>query len=177
MLRPSQRQRHVGGSERPFKIFGPQPAPHEEYKTAIIDFLLRGSSAGRSKVQTVSGGNKDWPFPVPAGADLRVTEIWIPQLLYFAVEAVRQGRKCKSRTILFPPNPGSLLLEGVKRTGVGPRVVFHTQLGHQQKRLCGIAKANPSKALPHNLRKLFARILYSIGRKSPNWPISASTAG
>lgn len=30
------------------------------------------------------------------------------------------------------------------------------------KRLCGVAKVNPSKVFLHNLRKLFARAFYSI---------------
>ena len=104
------------------------------------------------------------------------TGIRISELSYFTVEAVRQGEvvvycKSKTRTILLPKKLRSLLLAYAKQVGICTGVIFRTRMGHpldrsniwsEMKRLCGVAKVNPSKVFPHNLRKLFARTFYSI---------------
>lgn len=106
------------------------------------------------------------------------TGIRISELSYFTVEAVRQGEvvvycKSKTRTILLPKKLRSLLLAYAKQVGICTGVIFRTRMGHpldrsniwsEMKRLCGVAKVNPSKVFPHNLRKLFARTFYSIER-------------
>lgn len=106
------------------------------------------------------------------------TGIRISELSHFTVEAVRQGEvvvycKSKTRTILLPKKLRSLLLAYAKQVGICTGVIFRTRMGHpldrsniwsEMKRLCGVAKVNPSKVFPHNLRKLFARTFYSIER-------------
>lgn len=104
------------------------------------------------------------------------TGIRISELSHFTVEAVRQGEvvvycKSKTRTILLPKKLRSLLLAYAKQVGICTGVIFRTRMGNpldrsniwsEMKRLCGVAKVNPSKVFPHNLRKLFARAFYSI---------------
>ena len=104
------------------------------------------------------------------------TGIRISELSHFTVEAVRQGEvvvycKSKTRTILLPKKLRSLLLAYAKQVGICTGVIFRTHMGHpldrsniwsEMKRLCGVAKVNPSKVFLHNLRKLFARAFYSI---------------
>ena len=106
------------------------------------------------------------------------TGIRISELSHFTVEAVRQGEvvvycKSKTRTILLPKKLRSLLLAYAKQVSICTGVIFRTRMGHpldrsniwsEMKRLCGVAKVNPSKVFPHNLRKLFARTFYSIER-------------
>ncbi len=79
--------------------------------------------------------------------------------------------KSKTRIILLPEKLRSLLLAYAKQVGTCTGVIFRTRMGHpldrsniwsEMKRLCGVAKVNPSKVFPHNLRKLFARAFYSI---------------
>ena len=38
----------------------------------------------------------------------------------------------------------------------------HTNIWREMKKLCEQAGANPKKAFPHNLRRLFARTFYGI---------------
>ena len=104
------------------------------------------------------------------------TGIRVSELRYFTVEAVTSGEitihcKSKIRTILVPGKLKKLLLHYAKRSGIQSGNIFITKNGKpmdrsniwaQMKRLCVIAKVNPSKVFPHNLRKLFARTFYGI---------------
>lgn len=104
------------------------------------------------------------------------TGIRVSELRYFTVEAVNSGEitvqcKSKTRTILVPGKLKKLLLHYAKHSGIHSGNIFITKNGKpidrsniwaQMKRLCVMAKVNPSKVFPHNLRKLFARTFYGI---------------
>lgn len=104
------------------------------------------------------------------------TGIRVSELQHFTVEAVRDGRieisnKGKIRTILIPGKLKKKLLEWAKKSGVQSGAVFVTKRGKplnrssiwaRMKRLCKTAGVNSAKVFPHNLRKLFARVFYSV---------------
>ena len=106
------------------------------------------------------------------------TGIRVSELEYFTVEAVRRGEvvvNCnnKTRTILVPSLLKSKLLSYIKSKKIESGVIFRTRSGRplnrsniwaDMKKLCHTANVNPSKAFPHNLRKLFARTFYSIDK-------------
>ena len=104
------------------------------------------------------------------------TGIRVSELVYFTVEAVRQGEivvtcKAKTRTILLPRKLRRRLLEYARHTGISSGPVFCTRSGRplhrsniwaEMKGLCRAAGVAESKVFPHNLRKLFARTFYGI---------------
>ena len=104
------------------------------------------------------------------------TGIRISELKYFTVEAVAAGQivvycKNKVRTIFVPQKLKKLLLAYAKKQRITDGCIFVTKGGKpldrsniwaQMKKLCTKAKVNPAKVFPHNLRKLFAKIFYSI---------------
>lgn len=106
------------------------------------------------------------------------TGIRVSELRYFTVDAMRQGQvtvscKGKIRTILVPGKLKKLLLHYAKRLKLRSGPIFRNGKGEpldrsviwrRMKRLCQAAKVQASKVFPHNLRKLFARTYYGIGK-------------
>lgn len=106
------------------------------------------------------------------------TGIRVSELRYFTVEAVRQGQveiRCKGkiRTILISGKLRKLLLQYIRKNEIRSGTVFVTRSGQplnrsniwaQMKKLCQAAKVESGKVFPHNLRKLFARTFYGIGK-------------
>lgn len=107
-----------------------------------------------------------------------VTGIRVSEVQYFTVEAIKQGQitvncKGKIRAILIPGKLKRMLLQYAKqqKRSFGP--LFCNRKGaplnrsviwRRMKQLCRAAKVRPSKVFPHNLRKLFARTYYGIGK-------------
>ncbi len=108
-----------------------------------------------------------------AGTGIRISE-----LRFFTVEAVHAGRvvvacKNKSRVVLVPKKLRAALLDYIKRTGITRGMIFVTRSGRavdrgnvwaQMKALCTTARVKSSKVFPHNLRKLFAAVFYSMDK-------------
>ncbi|WP_130838001.1 tyrosine-type recombinase/integrase [Lachnoclostridium sp. Marseille-P6806] len=106
------------------------------------------------------------------------TGIRISELCFFTVEAVRKGSvtvscKNKMRTVLLPVKLRRKLLLYARSEGIREGILFRTRGGRpldrsnvwsEMKRLCLLAKVNPSKVYPHSLRRLFARAFYQIKR-------------
>lgn len=106
------------------------------------------------------------------------TGIRVSELRHFTVEAARQGQveiscKGKIRTILIPGKLRKLLLTYARKAGIRSGVIFLNREGRplgrssiwaKMKRLCAAAGVAAGKVFPHNLRKLFARSFYKIGR-------------
>lgn len=106
------------------------------------------------------------------------TGIRVSELKHFTVESLERGEvnvQCKSkiRTVLIPEKLKKKLLIYAKKNGITTGPVFVTRTGRpldrgniwkQMKGLCSLAKVNPRKVFPHNLRKLFARAFYAIER-------------
>lgn len=106
------------------------------------------------------------------------TGIRVSELRYFTVDAMKQGQvtvncKGKIRTILVPGKLKKLLLHYAKRMKIRKGSIFCNGKGEpldrsviwrRMKRLCQAAKVQSSKVFPHNLRKLFARTYYGIGK-------------
>lgn len=106
------------------------------------------------------------------------TGIRVSELRYFTVEAVRTGEikvsnKGKIRTILIPGKLKKKLLSWAGKNAVSGGVIFVTKKGNpldrsniwsKMKKLCEAAGVRASKVFPHNLRKLFARCFYELGK-------------
>lgn len=106
------------------------------------------------------------------------TGIRVSELKYFTVEAVRQGEaviccKGKIRSILIPSKLRKKLLKHAKENDIRSGSIFITKHGNplnrsniwaQMKALCETAGIKPGKVFPHNLRKLFAKSFYAIGK-------------
>ena len=106
------------------------------------------------------------------------TGIRVSELQYFTVGAMKQGQvivncKGKIRTILVPGKLKRMLLHYAKRLKLHFGPIFQNGKGEpmdrsviwrRMKRLCQAAKVQASKVFPHNLRKLFARTYYRIGK-------------
>lgn len=104
------------------------------------------------------------------------TGIRISELSYITVEAAKRGRadislKGKYRTIILPKGLCRKLLRYAAEQGIGTGCVFRTRTGrpvdrsnvcHDMKKLCRLAKVDPRKVFPHNLRHLFARCFYAV---------------
>ena len=104
------------------------------------------------------------------------TGIRVSELRYFTVEAVQRGEvtvtcKAKTRSILLPGKLKKLLLDYAKKNRISSGPIFITRNGKplnrsniwsDMKKLCEAAGVKPSKVVPHNLRKLFARTFYGI---------------
>ncbi len=108
-----------------------------------------------------------------AGTGIRISE-----LKFFTVEAARVGKvvvscKNKNRVVLIPQKLRTALLEYVKKVGIMRGMIFVTRGGRavdrgnvwaQMKALCAAARVQESKVFPHNLRKLFAAVFYSMDK-------------
>lgn len=104
------------------------------------------------------------------------TGIRVSELVYFTVEAVKQGEivvscKNKTRTILLPGKLKKILLDFARKHHIRSGAIFVTKNGNplnrsniwaQMKKLCEAAGVKASKVFPHNLRKLFARTFYGL---------------
>ncbi len=104
------------------------------------------------------------------------TGIRISELSYITVETAKRGRadislKGKYRTIILPKGLCRKLLRYAAEQGIGTGCVFRTRTGrpvdrsnvcHDMKKLCRLAKVDPRKVFPHNLRHLFARCFYAV---------------
>lgn len=104
------------------------------------------------------------------------TGIRVSELRYITVEAVQRGSseiamKGKMRTILIPKELRKRLLSYSKKNKIKSGYIFKTKNGraldrsnicHDMKRLCNIARVDARKVFPHNLRHLFARSFYAI---------------
>lgn len=102
------------------------------------------------------------------------TGIRISELKYFTVEALRKSSisvtcKNKTRVIVVPAGLHKKLLGYADENGIKSGAIFRTRSGNlldrsnvwaQMKRLCKKAGVQMSKVFPHNLRKLYARLLY-----------------
>lgn len=106
------------------------------------------------------------------------TGIRVSELQYFTIDAIRQGQitvncKGKVRTILIPGKLKKMLLHYAKQMKLRCGPIFCNGKGkpldrsviwRRMKQLCRAAKVQASKVFPHNLRKLFARTYYRIGK-------------
>jgi site-specific recombinase XerD len=95
-------------------------------------------------------------------------------LQHITVDAVRIGQavttnKGKSRTIFLPTKLIIALSRYTKQRDISSGPVFITKTGKPidrrdvwagMKKLCAVAKVEPSKVFPHNLRALFACEFY-----------------
>lgn len=106
------------------------------------------------------------------------TGIRVSELIHITVEAARQGEaivRCKGkvRTILLIRELCRMLLQYAGRRGIVSGPIFVTRSGQpvsrtaiwrEMKALCQRAGVAPGKVFPHNLRHLFARTFYGIGK-------------
>ena len=107
---------------------------------------------------------------------ISATGIRVSELRYFTLEKVQLGEiavncKGKIRIILLPGKLRKLLLQYAAKQKIRSGMIFMDRNGRklsrgsiwaQMKALCSLARVNPSKVFPHNLRKLFARTFYGI---------------
>lgn len=103
------------------------------------------------------------------------TGIRVSELCYITVESLKEGKclvtnKGKSRIVFLPTSLCTMLKKYVVNSNITSGPIFITRSGKpldrsniwaEMKRLCTIAKVNPEKVYPHNLRHLFARAYYS----------------
>lgn len=103
------------------------------------------------------------------------TGIRISELQYISVESLKEGKtlvtnKCKSRVVFIPTQLQKVLKKYVINSDITSGPIFVSRSGKplnrsniwkEMKRLCSIAKVNPEKVYPHNLRHLFARSYYT----------------
>jgi len=106
------------------------------------------------------------------------TGIRVSELPFITVEAAREGSavirmKGKIRTVMITGELRKLLLGYAGREKIKSGPVVRTRSGKevdrftiwkQMKSLCKDAGVEPGKVFPHNLRHLFARVLYKITR-------------
>ena len=106
------------------------------------------------------------------------TGIRVSELKFITVEAVKSGDitvslKGKTRTVFIVDDLKKKLLLYCKKHGIESGQVFVTKTGkplnrtniwREMKNLCRMARVNPDKVFPHNLRHLFARIFYEIDK-------------
>ena len=102
------------------------------------------------------------------------TGIRVSELSYMTVEAVEQGEaeirlKGKTRKILIPSRLRKKLKRHLKASNIDEGPLFRNSKGDpihrssvwaMMKKLARKAGIDPSKAFPHNLRRLFARTFY-----------------
>lgn len=103
------------------------------------------------------------------------TGIRVSELCYITVESLKDGKtlvtnKCKSRVVFLPPQLQKVLKKYVVNYDITSGPIFVSRSGKAlnrsniwkaMKQLCSIAKVNPEKVYPHNLRHLFARTYYT----------------
>lgn len=106
------------------------------------------------------------------------TGIRVSELKFFTVEAVQSGRiqvncKKKVRVILLPELLRDLLLTFAEKNGIVEGPIFINSIGksvdrsviwRRMKALYERADVSREKVFPHNLRKLFARCFYDLGK-------------
>lgn len=106
------------------------------------------------------------------------TGIRVSELQYITVEAVRRGEaviqlKGKTRVIFLCGKLKKLLWDYIRRQKIKAGPVFVTRNGKPldrsniwklMKSLCAKAGVARQKAFPHNLRRLFARCFYAVGK-------------
>lgn len=104
------------------------------------------------------------------------TGIRVSELRYITLEAARRGKavvslKGKTRAIFIVRELQKKLLRYSSEHGIKSGPIFVTRTGNpisrsniwrEMKNLCVLAKVNPKKVFPHNLRHLFARTFYGI---------------
>ncbi len=102
------------------------------------------------------------------------TGIRVSELRYITVEAARRGTaeirlKGKFRAILLPAKLCRKLLKYAGKAETASGEIFLTRSGKplnrrqiwaQMKALCALARVEPGKVFPHNLRHLFATAFY-----------------
>lgn len=114
------------------------------------------------------------------------TGIRVSELQYITAESLKESKclvtnKGKSRIVFIPNTLQKLLKKYVVNSNITSGSIFTTRTGKPidrsniwaaMKRLCTIAKVNPEKVYPHNLRHLFARSYYSqykdLSRATPH---------
>ena len=130
-----------------------------EYERLVLTARKNGNERLELILQTICG-----------------TGIRISELRYITVEAAKTGEavvslKGKTREVLIVKKLRNMLLDYVKRNRIKEGPVFVTRTGkpvcrtniwREMKSLCSLAKVDPQKVFPHNLRHLFARIFYNI---------------
>ena len=103
------------------------------------------------------------------------TGIRVSELQYITAESLKEGKclvtnKGKSRIVFIPAPLQKLLKKYVINSDISSGPIFISRSGKpldrsniwaEMKRLCTIAKVNPEKVYPHNLRHLFARTYYT----------------
>lgn len=106
------------------------------------------------------------------------TGIRVSELRHFTVEAIKQGQieiscKGKIRTVLLPSKLRKLLMVFARKSHIVSGPIFVNRKGMplsrnsiwvRMKRLCQKAGVAAAKVFPHNLRKLFARTFYEMGK-------------
>lgn len=104
------------------------------------------------------------------------TGIRISELRFVTVDAIKKGEaiincKGKMRVVILPANLCVILRKYIKEEKISEGSIFVTKSGkpldrsnvfHEMKKLCEIAKVERRKVFPHNLRHLFARTYYSM---------------
>ena len=102
------------------------------------------------------------------------TGIRVSELRFISVEALKSGRasvnlKGKCRQVLIPRALVKVLLAYAAEQNIQSGGVFVTKKGnpmdrsnilHEMKNLCTLARVSRSKVFPHNLRHLFACLYY-----------------
>lgn len=104
------------------------------------------------------------------------TGIRISELKFITLDVLKVGYaeirlKGKNRRVILPKDLVERLQHYVSQQGVTTGPVFQTRNGrpldrsnicHDMKRLCEVARVDANKVFPHNLRHLFARSFYAI---------------
>lgn len=104
------------------------------------------------------------------------TGIRISELKYITVESLKTGSaeismKGKERVVLLPKKLRKRLLQYATENNISSGRIFVTKTGkpldrsnicHDMKKLCELARVSRDKVFPHNLRHLFARSFYKI---------------
>ena len=104
------------------------------------------------------------------------TGIRVSELAYITVDSVKKGQarvncKGKIRTVMIVKKLQQRLLKYAKERKIRSGTIFitaggkpmsRTNIWKEMKSLCVVAKVNPSKVYPHNLRHLFARLFYEM---------------
>jgi integrase len=153
---------------KPFKVQrGAFLSPERELGRAEFDRLLQAAERrGKSRLALVM-------------QTIFATGIRVSELRFITVETATCGRaeirlKGKTRTIILPTKLRQKLKHYAREKGVESGPIFVTRGGkpldrsniwHEMKRLCALAKVSAKKVFPHNLRHLFARTYF---KKSPN---------
>lgn len=106
------------------------------------------------------------------------TGIRVSELEMITVKAVKSGtaniyNKGKERQVLIPQSLQKKLLYYIQKKGVKRGTVFCTSSGKamdrsniwkEMKSICEAARVKKEKVFPHNLRHLFAKIFYGLGK-------------